>query len=162
MITKEEFSAVLSRIGKKAMRIGSIQLEAALLDDPVDVGSPREVAAMLRSLGWVPHNTGGARVWIAPGETAVSVGLLQVKNVPMAVAKAVKDFVGTSDTIEAAELFSAVKQATGLDFNETGDEEAMGINTSGCAEEVTIMRTMARLGYQRTNSSKKVVFKWKG
>ena len=96
---------------RAAAKLSTIADEMSL--DGIDYVSPQHLAGQLKRLGWTYKNTGKLRVWIKPGETALSAGVSQPANIRFIVAQAVSDVIAGLSSITVKELHEAVHSRIG-------------------------------------------------
>ena len=94
-----------------AAKLSTIADEMAI--DGIDYVSPQFLASELRRLGWEYKNTGKLRVWIKPGETAISAGVSQPANIRFVVGRIVGEILAGVDSITVEELHDAVASKIG-------------------------------------------------
>ena len=107
-MTIEEY---LLQFNRPAAKLSTIADEMAV--DGIDYVSPQFLAGELRRLGWEYKNTGKLRVWIKPGQTAISAGVSQPANVRFVVGRIVGDVIADMNSITVKELHNAVAAKIG-------------------------------------------------
>ena len=74
----------------------------------IDYISQQHLAGELRRLGWTYKNTGSMRIWIRPGQTALSAGVSKPANIRFIVGQAVTAVLAGVEKISSKELHEAV------------------------------------------------------
>ena len=96
-------------LGKIRANSGSMsKLADGMALDGVDYVSMQHLASELRRLGWTYKNTGSMRIWIRPGQTALSAGVSKPANIRFIVGQAVTAVLAGVEKISSKELHEAV------------------------------------------------------
>lgn len=96
-------------LGKIRANSGSMsKLADGMALDGVDYVSMQHLARELRRLGWTYKNTGSVRIWIRPGQTALSAGVSKPSNIRFIVGQAVTAVLAGVEKISSKELHEAV------------------------------------------------------
>ncbi len=108
-------SEYLGRTTRKAGKLATIAEEMAL--EGIDYVSFQRLAGELRAAGWSYKNTGRLRVWLAPGETALTVKLQRPANMIYVVGTAVAAYIEGKDEVKVKDLHAHLLAVIGLDVN---------------------------------------------